>query len=1055
MRFVHLHTHSHYSLLDGLSKIDNLVDKARSLKMDSIALTDHGVLYGAIEFYKKALAAGIKPILGVEAYLTPGNHTDRTSASDEKRYYHLILLAKNKEGWQSLIKLTTTAHLDGYYYKPRVDKALLRQYAGNIVCLSACLGGELAQLVKNGKRDEARTAAREYQEIFGKENFFIELGRHPNIPDCMRVDKELIALARELSIPVVATADSHYLNTEDAEAHDILLCVQTGSKMTDPNRMSLRSDDYSLASAETMIERFKDIPEAIENTGRIADMCDLKIDLNQIHLPNFSVPEGSTPNSFLRALAQKGLAKKYSTVTPEIQERFDYEVSVIEKTGFADYFLIVQDFVNWAKDHGIVVGPGRGSAAGSIVSYALNITEVDPLKYGLLFERFLNPDRIQMPDIDIDITDLRRDEVLSYIKSKYGEDRVAQIITFGTMAARAAIRDAARSLGFPYGFGDQIAKLIPFNNDLDEALANVSELADLNRNNPDAKRILDIAKKLEGVVRHASVHACGIVIAGYPLVKFIPLQRAPQDDTNIITQFEMHSIEDLGLLKIDLLGLRNLTIIEEALRIIQEHTGSKLNFHEIPLDDAKAFEIFRKAETIGIFQLESEGMRHYIKELKPTDLEDIIVMISLYRPGPMDLIPSYIARKHGREKVTYIHPKLEPILGITYGVGVYQEQMMRIARDLAGFSLAQADTLRKAIGKKIEKLLNEQKEKLISGMIANGIEKRTAEEIWELFPPFARYGFNKSHSAAYAIIGYQTAYLKANYPLEFMTSLFRAEGHDSERATLLIAEARRMGIATLTPDINRSSAAFSIDTESLTPAIRFGLAAIKNVGEHIVEAITGERAHGGPFSDLENLLLRVQHKDLNKKSLESLTMGGALDCFGIDRGVILANMDAILSFAAEHRKSASSSQGGLFDDIGYKSAHLKLKDAPVADRMAKLTWEKELLGFYLSEHPLDIHAEKIEAEKAVTVSGLAGKPSRELKVAGVVSSVKKIIAKNGKAMAFARLEDKTANVELVVFGDVYEKNPAMWTTNAVVLVSAKPQTRDGELKLIANDAVLL
>ncbi|MBI3638409.1 DNA polymerase III subunit alpha, partial [Candidatus Wolfebacteria bacterium] len=766
MKFVHLHTHSHYSLLDGLAKIDDLVNRAKELGMKALALTDHGNLYGAVEFYKKAIKAELKPILGIEAYIAPHSRFEKRPKIDDQ-YFHLILLAENETGWQNIIKLSTKAHLEGFYYRPRMDKDLLREHSEGIIALSGCLGGEIAQHILNNQPEKAEATANEYIQIFGKDNFFLEMGLHRNIPDSVKAAEGLSRLSKKTGIPLVATQDIHYAKSEDAEYHDVFLAIQTRSLLSDDDRLTLKIDDFSMTPQEKMIEDFADFPEAILNTVKIAERCNVVLNLNQILLPNFPLPEGETsPNLYLRKLIEEKLPHRFPVADAKITERLDYELGVIEKTGFADYFLIVQDFVNWAKERGIVVGPGRGSAAGSLISYVLKITNVDPLKYELLFERFLNPDRISMPDIDLDFTDVRRDEVFSYIRQKYGEDKVARIITFGTMAARAAIRDAGRALGMSYGFCDQIAKLIPFNPTqgmkmgwLQKCLENVAEFKSIYENDPEAKRLIDTAKKLEGVVRHASVHACGLVISKEPLTNFVPLQTAPQDPDIIITQFEMHSVEALGLLKIDLLGLKNLTIIEGTIRLIEDMTGEKIDISKIPLDDKKTFKLLQDGDTTGIFQLESSGMRRYLKELKPTELEDIIAMVALYRPGPMELIPSFINRKFGKEKVTYLHPRLQPILENTYGIGIYQEQMMRIARDLAGFSLAEADTLRKAIGKKIKVLLDAQKEKLTKGMIQNGIEEKIAKEIWKLFPPFARYGFNRCLTGDTALMDPQSGKL--------------------------------------------------------------------------------------------------------------------------------------------------------------------------------------------------------------------------------------------------------------------------------------------------------
>ena len=1053
MKFAHLHVHSHFSLLDGLAKIDELVSRAKELGMDSLALTDHGALYGAIEFYKKAKEAGVKPILGVETYVAPYGHQNKRAKIDDKRY-HLILLCKDETGWKNLIKLVTKAHLDGYYYKPRVDKELLREHREGLIALSGCISGEIAKLLIADKYDEALQAAREYEGIFGKGNFFLEIGHHPNVPDAQRARELLVRLSSETSIPLVATQDIHYLKPEDAEYHDILLAVQTGNKLTDDDRLSLRGDDFSMTSPEQMEEFFRDIPEAVNNTAAIADRCNLELKLNEIQLPSYPLPEGVFPDTHLRELAVERLPRRYAGADSDqrVLERLEYELGVIEKTGFAEYFLIVADLIQWAKDRGIVVGPGRGSAAGSLVSYVLGITDIDPLKYDLLFERFLNPDRIQMPDIDIDFADARRDEVLAYVKQKYGENNVAQIITFGTMAARAAIRDAGRALGLSYGFCDKIAKLIPFNSGLSDAVAVVSELGDLYKNDPDAKKVIDAAKKLEGVARHASVHACGVVISKKPLIEHLPLQRSPQDENSIITQLEMHSVENLGLLKMDFLGLKNLTIIENTVRLVKNTRGVEINVSALPLNDESAFNLLQRADTTGVFQLESSGMKRYLKEIKPTELEDIIAMVALYRPGPMELIPLYINRKHGREKVAYLHPKLEPILKNTYGIGVYQEQMMRIARDLAGFTLAEADTLRKAIGKKIKSLLDKQREKLISGLIENGVDKRTALQIWELFPPFARYGFNRSHAACYALIGYQTAYLKAHFPVEFMTALLNAESGDVERISVLVSEAKKMDISVLPPDINASAALFA--PEELN--IRFGLLAIKNVGANIVEAIIEERRRGGPFADLGGFLNRVQHKDLNKKSLESLAKSGALESLGAERNAVLKNIDDILKFVADAKKTRASSQSSLFAGR-LPASTLRLKTAPPAGTPEKLGWEKELLGLYVSDHPLNAHLHKMAENKVQSIKEIVAKgaaiPARAvISVAGIVSRIKRITTKLGQPMIFAAIEDLSGTMEILVFSDTLAKNPDVWQENGVLMIKGRISLRDGETKIICGEA---
>ena len=1057
MKFVHLHTHSHFSLLDGLIKIDELVARAKELGMEALALTDHGNLYGAVEFYKKAIKEGIKPILGMEAYIAPNSRFEKNGK--ENKYRHLTLIAENQTGWQNLIKISTKSHLEGFYYKPRADKELLKEYSRGIIAMSGCLGGEIPSLILENKFFDAEKIAREYQNIFGENNFFLEIWHHPNIEGEEKVKRGIIELSKKLNIPLVATQDIHYLNSEDGEYHDILLAVQTGNKIEDDDRLSLRADDFSMRSPQTMMEFFKDFPEAIENTNKIADRCDVKLSIGKIHLPKFPLPENeSSGNIYLKKLIDEKLGQRYPEVSEEIKQRLEYELGVVEKMGFADYFLIVQDFVNWAKARGIMVGPGRGSVAGSIVSYILGITDVDPLKYDLLFERFLNPDRIQLPDIDLDFADTRRDEVLNYIRNKYGENKVAQIITFGTMAARASVRDVGRALGMPYSFCDQIAKLIPFNMDLSQSLGSVLELRQLYETSPDAKKIIGAAKKLEGVARHASVHACGVVISNEELTFHLPLQRSPQHEDMIITQFEMNSVEDLGLLKIDILGLKNLTIIEDVVRLVREMKGEEIKISEIPLDNPETFKIFQKGDCVGVFQFESSGMRRYLKELKPTEFDDVVAMVALYRPGPLEagMVPRYIARKHGKEAVEYLHPRLEPMLKSTYGIGIYQEQMMRIAQDLAGFTLSEADTLRKAIGKKIKELLDSQKEKLIQGMIGNGIETKIANEIWELFPSFARYGFNKSHSVCYALIGYQTAYLKAHYPMEFMTALFNADSGDVERIAFLITEAKKMGIMVLPPDINSSFTKFTPEEKN----IRFGLLAIKNVGANVVEAIIDERQRGGPFTDVIDFLKRVTHKDLNRKSLESLIKAGVFDSFKISRGKLLANIDEILRFSQQNKKITATSQDNLFGDT-YFGGGLNLKaDMPISDR-DRLLWEKELLGLFVSGHPMNEYAAKLEEKNVQFIRELIANSNgknnyqKRHRIAGVITKIQKILTKAGQPMIFAKVEDFDSEIEVLVFNSALTKTSDVWKENNIIIGEGRVSWKDDEPKFICEDAAIL
>ena len=1047
-KFVHLHTHSHYSLLDGLSKIDPLLDRVKELGMDSIAITDHGNLYGAVELYKKAKAKGIKPIIGAEIYIAfEGMRQERPGIDDTR--YHLVLLVKNQEGYENLVKILTAAHLEGYYYKPRVDEEFLVQHARGLIALSACLTGKIPRLITAGKLREAKETAQHYQEIFGPGNFYLELQRHPHIAEQETANKGLLKISQETGIPLVATADSHYLRPEDAEAQDILMLINTGARADDSERLTLKSDDFSLKSPEDMAELFKDVPEAIANTQVIANACSFEFSLGKILLPSFPLPADTNPNQYLRELCEAGLKQKGLQNSKEATERMEYELGVIGETGFASYFLIVQDFVNWAKSAHIVVGPGRGSVGGSLVAYLLNITGIDPLKYNLLFERFLNPERISMPDIDLDFADHRRDEVIAYVAKKYGSDRVAQIITFGTMASRAVIRDVGRALEYEYGYCDRIAKMIPFGHTLQETLKRVPEFKQLYETDDRSRRLIDLGKKLEGVARHASTHACGVVISAEPLSNLVPLQHSTQNDQTIVTQYEMHSIEDLGLLKFDFLGLKNLSIIEDTLKRIYAIHGKNIDIERIPLNDQKVFQLFRQANTVGIFQVESDGMRRYLKELKPTELEDIIAMIALYRPGPMELIPEYIARKQGKKSIEYLHEKLKPILKDTQGICIYQEQLMRIARDLAGFSLAEADVLRKAVGKKIESLLLEQKEKFIQGMINQGIDKRIAQKIWEWVLPFARYGFNRAHSAAYALISYQTAWLKAHYPVEFMSTLLTAERNDIERMSSLIDQTRKMGIDVLPPDLNESFSFFSVVPEK--NQIRFGLAAIKNVGEGIAEIIIAERKTGGPFTSINDFISRVKSKDLNKKSLESMIKAGVFDQFA-ERNRLLSNIDVLLEVSRESQRARMMGQRGLFDaQPTGNSISLQLKEAPLANEHDLLLWEKELLGLYVSSHPLK-KVQNILKRRALSIALLEQRQRRgqRIRIGGIISSMKKILTKSGKPMMFLNLEDLTDKIEVVIFPSILDRYPGLLRENKIVLVEGRMDRKMGEPKFICE-----
>lgn len=1082
IKFTHLHVHSHYSLLDGLSKIDDIVNRCRETGMDSVALTDHGNLYGAIEFYQKTRRAGIKPIIGCELYIAAGNMRDKNPGVDDKRF-HLTVLAENETGYKNLIQLVSKAHLEGFYYKPRVDKELLQKHAAGLIALSGCQAGEISRALSLKKLDAAEELTRAYQDIFGKNNFYLEIQKHPNLEGHETINQGLRALSQKIGSPLVATTDSHYITAQDAEAQDILVSVQTGGgRLEDEDRFTMRSANLSLRAPHEMEEMFSDLPEALARTQEISDRVSLELVLGKNVLPHFIVPPEYDADSYLQELALRGLEKRYGIQNREpeaasrqpITDRFSYELSVIRETGFASYFLIVQDLVNWAREHGIVVGPGRGSAAGSLVSYALGITNIDPLRYNLLFERFLNPERISMPDIDLDFADTRRDEVLEYVAKKYGRDRVAQIITFGTMAARAAIRDVGRAIGMPYSFCDQIAKMIPFSPQgektgwLKKSLQAVQEFKDIYARDPEAKRLIDSAIKLEGVARHASTHACGVVIAPRPLMEYLPLQHAVKrternrSDTKkeernapekaIVTQYEMHAVEDLGLLKMDFLGLRNLTIIENTLKLAKRIHGIEIDIDKISLDDRGVYELFQRGETTGLFQFESSGMRRYLKELKPTELEDLIAMVALYRPGPMELIPSYIRRKHGQENISYIHPKLEPILRNTYGIGVYQEQMMQIARDLGGYTLPEADTLRKAIGKKVKSLLDEQRHKLTSGMIKNGLHEKIAEQIWELFPPFARYGFNRSHAACYALIAYQTGWLKAHYPTEFMTALLAAESTDIEKTAFFVEETRAMGIEILPPDVNESFASFTVVAPK---KIRFGLGAVKNVGSNIVDALIEERGRRGKFETLIGFAERVRHKDFNKKSLEALIKCGALDALG-ERGRLLANLETLLEYNRESQRVQAAGQGGLFDtapDVALTS--FALKPADQAPKRERLQWEKELLGLYVTEHPLEEYKDQIKQHRATSIKHLSSPNFRNQSatIVGVVCAIQKVTTKSGQPMLFVKMEDLSGRTEVLVFPKTLAQNPGVWQTEKVLVIRGRVSDKDGVPKILCEDAV--
>jgi len=1063
MNFVHLHLHTHYSLLDGLTKIDELIEFAKQQGSGAVAITDHGVMYGVIEFYQKCKKAGIKPIIGVEAYMAPKSRFNKNTKDDERRNYHLLLLAKNNQGYKNLIKLTSLAHLEGFYYKPRIDWEILKKYHEGIIACSACLAGEIPSLIRAGKKEKAKKRILEYNDLFGQDNFYLELMHHPQIEELPEVNRQLIELSKELNVPLVATNDVHYLKKEDNEAQDILLCLQNKKKITDTNRMNMMAIDASMRSNSEMIKNFSDVPEAILNTVKIAEKCNVKIELNNVQLPFFQVPKGFNENSYLRELCEKGLEKRYNknynNVNQEIKERMDYELSVIKKMGWPSYFLIVADFVTWSRENGIVVGPGRGSAAGSLVCYLTGITNLDPIHYELLFERFLNPDRVSMPDIDLDFSDTGRSDVINYVEKKYGKDHVSQIITFGTMAARASIRDVGRVLDVPYDYCDKLSKMIPMFFKIDQALEAVDELKQIYRTEETAKKIINYARRLEGVSRHSSTHACGVLITKKPLTEYVPVQFASSSDRAIVSQYSLHPVEDLGLLKMDFLGLKNLTIIESAIKIIKNTTGEKINIDKIPLDDKETYKLFQKGETTGVFQFESSGMRRYLNELKPTEFEDIIAMVALYRPGPMEWIPDYIAGKKGR-KPKYLHPKLEPILNKTYGVAIYQEQVMQMARDLAGFTMAEADVLRKAVGKKIIKLLKQQKEKFIDGCVKNGINTNLAKKIFSFIEPFAGYGFNRSHAACYAMIGYQTAYLKAHWPAEFMAAVLTADRHNIDRVAIEIEECNRIGIIVTRPDVNQSYEFFTVvipeDKNEKIMTIRFGLNAIKNMGENISKVLIEEREKNGRYKDLTDLFTRITDKDLNKKSIESLIKTGALNNFG-ERGYLLGNIENLLKFNKEVTKSAKTNQISLFVDAPNidVSNKIKLEDCKTIDKQEKLAWEKELLGLYISAHPFSDYKKYLK-DIIIPIRNINTCINEQaVNIAGIIIKIQKIITRTNKSMLFVKIEDDSGSTEVLVFPSLLKTTYSIWQEGKAVFCQGKVSDKDQDKKILANSAIKL
>jgi len=1087
--FVHLHNHTFHSVLDGLTKIHDLVDKVKELGMEAAAVTDHGTMSGILDYYKTAKKAGIKPIIGIETYVATRSRFDRDPGKDKQRF-HLTVLAMNNTGFHNLMKLSTRANLEGMYYKPRIDHELLEELNEGLIVLSGCASGEIGVALKEDDYDRARDIAKWYKSIFG-DRYYLELQDHGHPKSNThwdvqaKINEGLLKLSKELDIEMVVTCDGHYLTHEYQDAHEILLCVGTGSYLSDEKRMSLKDFELHLTDPRDIIDHWgEEFPEVIRNTKKIADRCDVEIELGRILIPKYPLPDGENEHSYLLRLTYQGLLQRYNgaskeeaekldpdeiipKLSDEVRERAEMELGVMGNMGYEGYFLIVQDFINWGKSQGIVFGPGRGSAAGSIVAYALNITDLDPLKYGLLFERFLNPDRISMPDIDVDIQDTRRDEVIEYCAKKYGEDHVSNIATFGKMFGRMAVRDVARVLEVPYAESDRLAKLVPPPNQgrhipLSVSIKEDADLRNEYENNPTAKEVLDYAIQLEGTIRSHGVHACGVVIAPDTLANYIPLEMAQKGV--VATQFPMGEVEELGLLKMDFLGLSNLTIINNAMRIIRKAYKKEINLSELPLDDKKTYELFQRGDTTGVFQLESAGMKRYLRGLKPTTFEDIIAMVALYRPGPMQFIDSFIRRKHGEEEITYLHSGMKNSLKNTYGILVYQEQFMQISKEWCGFTGGQADTLRKAVGKKKIDLMKKVKPEFVEGAVkVGGATKEIAETFWTQLEEFANYCFNKSHAACYGLIAYWTAYLKAHYPDAFMAALMTSDHDDTDRLAIEITECKHMGISVLSPDVNESFVEFAVVPNE--NKIRFGMSAVKGVGVGAVEEVLRAREEG-VFLSVEDFAKRVSTSKFNRKAWESLIKSGAFDDMG-DRSDLLFNLDSITSFASKLQKEAASGQTNLFgmlggDDAASVQSTLHLQKAPVKhDDKERLMWERELLGLYISAHPLDRYETYLSEQTQPLTQLVPEYDSRMMTVGGIISTVRTIVTKSGSKMAFVGIEDKFGEGEIIVFPNLYEKVGAKLVQDAVIRVSGKNSARDrdgnlgNESKLIADDIIAI
>jgi DNA polymerase-3 subunit alpha len=1047
---VHLHVHSEYSLLDGAIKVERLVRRAKELGMGAVALTDHGNMFGAVKFYRTARQEGIKPILGMEAYVTKGSRKDKTKKKGElSQIHHLIVLAYNDEGYRNLMRLSSIGYLEGFYYRPRIDMEALSQHSGGLIALSSCLRGEVPQAIIHSGREAAREKAECLRDVFGKDNFYLELQDH-GIEEERKARAGIIALSRETGIPLVATNDVHYLDKGDVEAHEVLLCLQTSGELEDPKRFKFKTDELYFKTPDEMYALFGDVPEALENTLAVAERCSIDIDRRGFHLPLFPLPDGFGSNvDYLRTLAAEGVKRRFGGPTEEIEKRLEYELSVIEGMDYGGYFLIVRDIVSFARRAGIAVGPGRGSAAGSLLCYVLGITDVNPIEHGLLFERMLNPERVSMPDIDIDFCFERRDEVIRYVIDRYGEDKVCQIITFGTMAARAVVRDVGRVLGLSYAEVDRIAKLIPGGPgvSLEEAIKNAPELQGLMREGATYKKLMDLSLTLEGLTRHASTHAAGMIITPTPLTNHVPLYRTAKGE--ITSQYDMKSAEAVGLLKIDILGLRTLTVIEKAIRLIEKNHGTTLEAALIPLDDEKTFELLRQARSVGVFQLESAGMRDVLRKLQPSAFGDIVAVNALYRPGPIegDMVNYFIDCKHSRKRITYEHPALEPILKDTYGVIVYQEQVMNIASALAGFSLGEADLLRKAMGKKDKGVMGKQRKKFVEGAAARGISKDTAQHIFDRMEKFASYGFNKSHSAAYAVISVRTAYLKANYTAEFMAASLTTEMDDSDRIMILIEDCREAGVEIVPPDVNRCDAEFKVEDGK----VLFGLSAVKNVGVNAVKRIVEERKSGGPYKSLADLCRRISSKAVNRRVYESLIQSGALDKLPGHRAQKLHNLPGILEQTAKCARDAEKGQFALFT-AEQSPTEDKLDLCEPWPALDELRREKEALGFFLSGHPLDKFRGALEIFSTVTTATLKSSSNgKHAVLGGVVTTVKNTVDKKQNPMAFVAVEDSAGQAEVMMFSDVLTKCRQYISPDRVLLFEGKISCRNGgEGKLLVN-----